>query len=198
MAYEMGLSLAALQRVITLRSSYPSAVFCLKGNHDNMTNAADHGDYPFYKYADEGAMGALWLRFNYGDQLARKVREYELTLPLVATNGIFCASHAEPAIALPKELIIAYREHAEVVEALIWTANDEAVEGSVQKTLASLLGSNAKAQHASWFAGHRPVGGHFALRAGGNSSRSIILIMASRRAGFSRNNCSFLCDQDRP
>ena len=26
----------------------------LKGNHDNMTNAADHGDFPFYKYADEG------------------------------------------------------------------------------------------------------------------------------------------------
>lgn len=164
---EMGLSLAALLAVIDLQCRYPSSAFCLKGNHDNMTNAADHGDLPFYKYADEGRMGALWLELRYGEKIARLMRRYELSLPVVACGKNFCASHAEPAFPLDKERIISFREHPEVVQALIWTANDEAEPGSVAKSLEALLGSMEKAQHSVWFSGHRPVRDNFAVRANG-------------------------------
>jgi len=164
---EMSLSLAALLEVIDLQCRYPSLVFCLKGNHDNMTNAADHGDLPFYKYADEGRMGALWLELRYGERIARLMRRYELSLPVVACGKNFCASHAEPAFPLNKERIISFREHSEVVQALIWTANNEARPGSVAKSLEALLDSREKAQHSVWFSGHRPVRGNFAIRANG-------------------------------
>ena len=164
---EMSLSLAALLAVIDVQCRNPSSVFCLKGNHDNMTNAADHGDLPFYKYADEGRMGALWLEMRYSEKIAHLIRRYELSLPLVACGPNFCASHAEPAFPLDKERIISFREHPDVVQALIWTANDEAKPGSVARSLEALLDSGEIAQHSVWFSGHRPVRDNFALRANG-------------------------------
>jgi len=122
---------------------------------------------PFYKYADEGRMGALWLEMRYGEKIARLMRRYELSLPVVACSKNFCASHAEPAFPLDKERVISFREHSEVVQALIWTANDEAKPGSVAKSLEALLDSMEKAQHSVWFSGHRPVRDNFAIRANG-------------------------------
>lgn len=162
---EMGLSIGTLLRVIDLQCRFPNSVFCLKGNHDNMTNAADHGDFPFYKYADEGRMGALWLKLRYGHDIGRLVRRYELSLPIAAVGGNYCASHAEPAVALSRSAIIA--RSPEVVQALIWTANGEAEEGSVVRSMEAMFESAEEAQHAVWFSGHRPVFGHFALRAHG-------------------------------
>ena len=52
------------------------------------------------------------------------------------------------------------------MEALIWTPNDGAEEGSVASSLDALFGSD-KAEGTLWFAGHRPVLDRFALRAGG-------------------------------
>ncbi len=162
---EMGLSLRTLLKVIDLQCRFPNSVFCLKGNHDNMTNAADHGDFPFYKYADEGRMGALWLQLRYGHDIGRLVRRYELSLPIAAVGGNYCVSHAEPAVALSRSAIIA--RGSEVVQALIWTANGEAQEGSVAESMEAMFASAEQARHAVWFSGHRPVSGHFALRAHG-------------------------------
>jgi len=162
---EMGLSLDALLKVIDLLCRFPASVFCLKGNHDNMTNAADCGDFSFYKYADEGRMGALWLALRYGQDIGMLMRRYELSLPIAAAGSNYCASHAEPALAVSMSAIIA--RVPEVVQALIWTANGEAEEGSVAKSMEAIFGSEDKARHAVWFSGHRPVSGHFALRAQG-------------------------------
>lgn len=164
---EMGLSLRALLRVIDLETNFPGSVFCLKGNHDNMTNAADHGDFPFYKYADEGRMGALWLRTRYGHDIAAVLREYELSLPIAAIGDRFCASHAEPAFPITEAMLRDYRQKPDVVRALIWTANGEAEPGAVAESLSALLGSAQAAECALWFAGHRPISGAYAPRAGG-------------------------------
>ena len=164
---EMGLSLSALLKVTDLLSRFPDSVFCLKGNHDNMTNAADHGDFPFYKYADEGRMGALWLELRYGVATMRLIREYELSLPVIAVGGNYCASHAEPAKPLSKSAVIAYSRYPGIVQSLIWTANGEAEKGALEESLSSMLGSPEKAREAAWFSGHRPVVGHFMLRARG-------------------------------
>lgn len=163
---EMSLAFAALEKVIRAMERWPEHVFCLKGNHDNMTNANAHGDFGFYKYADEGAMGALWLHQRYGEEIERLIRAYERSLPLVAVHAAFCASHAEPACMLDEAALLSYRTRPDVVQALIWTGNDEAEPGSVENTLVALLGAD-KARHAVWIAGHRPVAHHFGLRAGG-------------------------------
>jgi hypothetical protein len=162
---EMGLSLGTLLRVVELQRRFPGSVFCLKGNHDNMTNATDFGDFPFYKYADEGRMGALWLALRYGQDVCRLMRRYELSLPIAAVGDTFCASHAEPAMALSVSEIIA--RTSEAVQALIWTANGEAEEGAVAKSLEAVFASEDRARRAVWFSGHRPVSGHFTLRAQG-------------------------------
>ncbi len=164
---EMGLSIQALSEIISLQAEFHGSVFCLKGNHDNMTNASDHGDFPFYKYADEGRMGALWLRLRYEPEIAHLVREYELSLPIAARGATYCASHAEPAFPVSESMLLNYRHNSEVVRALIWTANDEAEEGAVGESLKLLLGSDERATHAMWFSGHRPVAGSYSLRAAG-------------------------------
>jgi len=167
-----------------------------------MTNAGDHGDFPFYKYADEGKMGAIWLSFRYGPFIMHKLREYELSLAIAAENLNFCASHAEPAQEITRDSIISYRSNSRIVQALIWTSNDEAEKGSVRKSLKSILGSEDRARHSVWFSGHRPVSGHFALRAEGQLVQihnpalwQVVLVDAeSRRADF----FTILPDQPKP
>ncbi len=84
-------------------------------------------------------MGALWLELRYGRDIARLVRRYELSLPVAAVGGNYCVSHAEPALPLPMPAIIA--RHPDVVQALIWTANGEAEEGAVAKSMEAIFES---------------------------------------------------------
>ncbi len=111
-------------------------------------------------------MVASWFSFVYGEGLLYAYREVELELPILCLGPRFVASHGEPAFVLSREDIVEYRSRPEVVEALIWTANDEAMPGSVDESMAALLG-RLKAKEALWFAGHRPVADYYALRAGG-------------------------------
>jgi hypothetical protein len=163
---EMGFSLAAALIVLEAKAAYPGYFHYLKGNHDNIADEEGRGDHSFYKFAAEGEMVASWFRATYGDELLGSYRELELDLPLVALGPHFAASHGEPAFALTRTDVIEYRSRPDVVEALIWTANDEAEGGSVALSLEALLGPE-RADLALWFAGHRPVEGRYALRAGG-------------------------------
>lgn len=165
---EMGDSLAALLLVMKIKALFPESFHCLKGNHDNMSNSSFDGDFAFYKYAREGAMGAAWFRLRYGDDLMKQMRTYERFMPLVAAGMWFCASHAEPRRAISIEDLLYYREHPDVVTDLIWTANGSAEEGSVHESLLNLITtSNLAGCKALWFSGHRPVSGHYALRQNG-------------------------------
>ncbi|HOV93617.1 MAG TPA: hypothetical protein PLT87_01915 [Spirochaetales bacterium] len=156
---EMERSFASLEAVMSLKTLIPENFHCLKGNHDNASNSGDHGDFPFFKYAEEGQMTADWFLASYGGQLLRELREYELLLPLVAVGRAFCASHAEPARSLDATEILDYLERPDVVQSLIWTDNGEACNGAAQKTLASLLSRPPARIGARWFCGHRPVSG---------------------------------------
>jgi len=94
-----------------------------------------------------------------------------------------------PAFALSAGDIVACRKRADVVEALVWTANGEAEPGSVERSLASLLAARAglSLEGALWFGGHRPVAGRYALRAGGRyvqfheiGARRAVLLLPGR------------------
>ncbi len=163
---EMGLSLTAARIVLEAKVAYPSRFHYIKGNHDNISDEEGGGDHSFYKFAAEGEMVASWFAATYGETLLASYRALELDLPILAVGPRFVASHGEPAFALDRSDIVEYRSRPEVVEALIWTANDEAEPLSVERSLVALLGSR-KARGALWFAGHRPVDGRYALRAGG-------------------------------
>jgi hypothetical protein len=170
---EMSLALSTVRIVLELLGAFPSCFFYLKGNHDNLANEEGGGDHPFRKYAMEGAMVASWFERRYGKDLLAEYRRLELDLPLAVAGPRFAASHGEPRVPLGIEDIVEYRRRAWVVEALIWTANDEAEEGSVSASLATLLGRErplpriARGPGPRWFGGHRPVRGAYALRAGG-------------------------------
>jgi hypothetical protein len=163
---EMALALTTVRIVLEAKLAFPGSFHCLKGNHDNIADEEGRGDHAFYKFAAEGEMVASWFRAAYGERLLGRYRELELDLPILALGKRFAASHAEPAFALTREDLVEYRSRPEVVEALIWTPNGGAEEGSVARSLDALLGAEG-AGGVLWFAGHRPVGGRYALRAGG-------------------------------
>ena len=162
----MGLSLSAARILLEAKIVFPVFVHYIKGNHDNISDEEGRGDHSFYKFAAEGEMVASWFSAVYGEDLLYAYREIEIDLPILGVGPRFIASHGEPAFALSRDDIVEYRSRPDVVEALIWTANDEALPGSVEASMLALLGRR-KAKGALWFAGHRPVADHYALRAGG-------------------------------
>lgn len=162
---EMGASLHALLLVMFLKTALGGGFHCLKGNHDNLTNSSEDGDLPFYKYAMEGSMGAAWFHARYGEGMGQAMRSYERSLALVTAGRNFCASHAEPMVAVDPAKLLEYRCFPEMVRNLIWTANGEAAEGAVEGSLGALLGKGAGPRF--WISGHRPVAGSFEYREGG-------------------------------
>ena len=170
---EMALALSALRIVLAAKSAFPRNFHFIKGNHDNVSNDEERGDRPFYKFAAEGEMVAAWFDLAYGPELRARLRQVELEYPVLAVGENFVASHGEPAFPLGPDDAIEYRRRPDVVYGLIWTPNDGAEEGSVERSLEALLdgapagnrGSGSKG--ALWFGGHRPVEGRYALRAGG-------------------------------
>lgn len=159
---EMGRALVCVELILRAKAAFPERFHYLKGNHDNIANEEAHGDHPFYKFAMEGEMAASWFALRYGSDIASDYRSFELDLPVLARGARFVASHAEPAFPLVEEDVVEYRQRPDVVEALTWTPNDGALDGSVAESLFALLGPGSAG--ARWFGGHRPVEGRYALR----------------------------------
>jgi hypothetical protein len=166
MDQEMGLCLAAATILLEAKRAFPAHCHYLKGNHENIADEEGGGDHSFYKFVVEGEMVASWFLRSYGPELLASYRELEHSLPLLVLAERFVASHGEPAFALSRRDLVDYRSRPDVVEALIWTGNGDAEAGSVRGSLEALMGAD-RARGARWFAGHRPVAGRYALRAGG-------------------------------
>lgn len=162
---EMVRALSALDILARILVRFPGRAACLKGNHDNSRNREGFGDHGFYKFADEGAMCAAWLSAFTPSEFRDALAGFEDSLPLAARGARFAASHAEPAF--PRSEADLVEAAPETVEALTWTANGQALPGSVEDCLEALLGLGAPAGGARWISGHRPVEGRYSLRAGG-------------------------------
>jgi len=162
---EMGCGISALDVLSQAMILAPGSVLCLKGNHDNSRNREGFGDHGFYKFADEGAMCAAWLEVFTDTGFRGALAAFEDALPLAAVGKHFAASHAEPAFPLTPQDVI--DGAPEIVEALTWTANGQALPYSVSESLRALLNSDMEQAGARWISGHRPVDGRYALRAEG-------------------------------
>jgi hypothetical protein len=165
MREEMGLAFDAMARVALLIAEFPGRFFFLKGNHDNIRNREGGGDHPFGKFAAEGEMAADWTERFMGEAFMNAYDSFERSLPLMARGGGFLACHAEPAFPLRPEDVIDARLSGDVVEALTWTDNDAAEDGSVEDTLSAFLPEGARP--GIILGGHRPSLARFSLRSGG-------------------------------
>jgi hypothetical protein len=146
-----------------LKIMRPDSFHFLKGNHENILNEEGRGNHPFRKFAFEGEMVKEWVLTFYGEEFIYAFAEMEHEFPLLAVDGTFMVSHAEPQRYFTHEEVIRYREYDDVVLGLTWTPNDGAEEGSVNRMIAAYC--SLPDHQARYFGGHRPVRGKFNLRA---------------------------------
>jgi len=159
---EMRESLSLMEIVMQLKIMRPDSFHFLKGNHENILNEEGRGNHPFRKFAFEGEMVKEWVLKFYGEEFISAFAEMEHEFPLLAVDGTFMLSHAEPQRYFTHEEVIRYREYDDVVLGLTWTPNDGAEEGSVNRMIADYC---SHPDQACYFGGHRPVQGKFNLRA---------------------------------
>jgi hypothetical protein len=159
---EMRESLSLMEIVMQLKIMQPDSFHFLKGNHENILNEEGRGNHPFRKFAFEGEMVKEWVLKFYGEEFIYAFAEMEHEFPLLAVDGTFMLSHAEPQRYFTHEEVIRYREYDDVVLGLTWTPNDGAEEGSVNRMIADYC---SHPDQARYFGGHRPVQGKFNLRA---------------------------------
>lgn len=164
MVEEMRENLSLLKMLFTLKTLFPEHFHILKGNHENINNESENGNFGFRKFADEGNMVYDFMASQYDEALIHLIDCFEKALPLCAMFPECVVSHAEPLYVYERQEII--ERMSEVTEGLTWTANDNAEEGSVVGTMKNLYGAKYD-ERILWFAGHRPISGKYALRQGG-------------------------------
>lgn len=166
MCAEMTECLNAFCALLLLKIQNPLNFHFIKGNHENIMNVNCDGNSAFFKYADEGNMVKNFISAWYGDDILYLISLYENLLPLVVKLPKAVVSHAEPSLALTKDQIINIKSNPVFVHSLIWTANDEVKDNTVEKIIENLFerDSQEAKKDVVYFAGHRPVKSSFALR----------------------------------
>ncbi len=153
---EMRESLGVMEMVMEVKSSFPVNFHFLKGNHENIANEEGEGNHPFRKFTYEGIMVLDYIERFYGQEFLDSYYSFEKKLPLLAVGKNFLVSHAEPREFFDRETLIEYREYPDAVEALTWTANDDAEADSVMEMLEYYLDMEGQAP-SYYFGGHRPI-----------------------------------------
>jgi len=168
MTEEMKDNLSLLSALIELKISFPENFHFLKGNHENIMNKNGGGDYAFRKFADEGNMTRDFIHVYYGEDILYLISLYENALPLLFANPSCLISHAEPRRTYTRQELINARQNPLVVEGLTWTRNGEAESGCVVNIINEIFGFHGwNSEKATYFAGHTPVQGRYALRQSG-------------------------------
>lgn len=136
---EMGEGFSLLFALCKLKISFPQNVQILKGNHENILNKTENGDYAFRKFAEEGDMCRVFVQNYYGDDILYLIHCAEKNLPIVFAGKNVVVSHAEPASGFSKNQIVNANKFGEVTEGFTWTANGEAQDGSVETIIKNLF-----------------------------------------------------------
>ncbi len=177
MKSEMIENLSVWEAVFVLKTAFPNFFHVLKGNHENVQNATffdgvnlDFGNRAFKKFCEEGEMCAQFIKNQYDDLFLYYLSNFERSLPICAVFKTLVASHAEPLHAFSREELVDALSSDDAIYSLTWTANGEAAENSIERTIAKLykrgiLGRNWR--NVRWIGGHRPVQKNYALRQNG-------------------------------
>ncbi|MCK4796557.1 MAG: metallophosphoesterase, partial [Spirochaetes bacterium] len=82
--------------VMCLKIRYKNNFHFLKGNHENIRNETENGNYAFTKFCNEGAIVLDYFNKFYDNKLLLLYYEFEKNIPLFAVGRNFLASHSEP------------------------------------------------------------------------------------------------------
>lgn len=168
MTQEMTEGLSCLMQIMILKKSFPEAVHCLKGNHENIMNDCENGNHSFRKFVLEGAMVLDFMLDKYKQSTVELISKFELLLPVAACFDTFMVSHGEPLRSYTKDELVDSVLDPDVVFGLTWTKNGEAEEGGALKMLKECCSKNCgKEIEKKYIAGHRPVRGKYVLRQDG-------------------------------
>ncbi|MBN2532734.1 MAG: metallophosphoesterase [Spirochaetales bacterium] len=163
---EMRESLGIMEMVMRVKCAFPDNFHFLKGNHENITNERGGGNYPFRKYAYEGAMVLEYITKFYGVDFLQEYYSFEKRLPLLAIGRNFLVSHAEPQLFYEYNDVLHYKDNPHVIQGLTWTDNNAAEFGSVREMLEIYL-ELPDLTGCYYFGGHRAILGKFSKRADG-------------------------------
>jgi len=166
MKLEMRDCFSIIASLMLLKMTFPENFHFLKGNHENILNENEGGDFAFRKYADEGYMVRRFISDYYGDDVLYLISCWEKALPLFVVGHNYLVSHAEPLKAYSKKKLIDARCYPEVVNGLIWTKNGDVKANTASALMKALLPAQTE-KTAFYFAGHRPVYNNYALRQDG-------------------------------
>ncbi len=161
---EMRESLGVMLIVMELKAAFPDFFHFLKGNHENIANENLDENRAFGKFVYEGAMVTSWFKKFISGKVFRKYYRFEKMLPGFAAGDRFCVTHAEPRRYHSRMELTDALIDREILYDLTWTRNGDAEDGSVQRYLKEFF---PRSPEARMFGGHRPVTGHFNLRADG-------------------------------
>ncbi|HOX91781.1 MAG TPA: metallophosphoesterase [Spirochaetales bacterium] len=164
MNHEMTESMGLMEMVMHAKLRWPERFHFLKGNHENVKNESENGNFPFRKFVEEGDMVRSWVERFYGPDFLERYAQMELSLPLFAVGGRFLASHAEPARPYTEDEIINARLVPETVRGLTWTDNNRAEPGTVPALLARFL---PEVDRPVYLSGHRTISGYYRERSDG-------------------------------
>ena len=161
MTAEMTECFSTLLGLMKLKISFPNNFHFLKGNHENIYNQTQDGDYGFRKFADEGQMVKTFINEYYGEDILYLISCYENALPVIAATKNCVISHAEPRISYTKDELINARLNPQIIDNLTWTSNEQAEENSAEQIIKNLIPENN--EKAVYFGGHRPVHANYRL-----------------------------------
>ncbi len=158
-------NLNLIELVFLLKIKFPEHFHFLKGNHENIQNENNEGNYTFGKFANEGYMVKTYLEQFLTADFINGIYSFEKNLPVLAVGNNFLISHGEPRQFHSIEDVINYYSSPKVIYDLTWTNDGDAELSSVDEMLKHYIPDNYLT--SLYFAGHRPVKELYKLRANG-------------------------------
>ncbi len=141
--------------VALLQLRFPESFCFIKGNHENILNENNNGNYSFAKYSYEGEMVASYFKKFYSSELLAEYAVFERNLPLFVVGNNFMASHAEPLNSFDLDTIINYRYKGELIESLTWTDNHRSHKGTIKQIISNFYTGDPSL--ITYFGGHRSI-----------------------------------------
>ena len=154
MQEEMVEGLNSMSLLMVLKNYFPDLVHILKGNHENIENTDENGNYAFHKFAAEGLMVKEFILKTYGEDFLEQYSKLEHLLPFAAKGTHYFASHAEPFRAFSRKDIINASLNASTIIGLTWTRDGECEKNSADLLISGFF-SNPKEVY--YLAGHRSI-----------------------------------------
>ncbi len=139
---------------ILLKLRFSNNIHFLKGNHENIKNEYNEGNYPFFKYVREGEMISEYFEEFYGRELLDEYYLFEKNMALFCVGKNFLCSHSEPGLTFNRKTVINYRKNGNLIESLTWYRSKHE-NRHTKEIINNFL--QAHTEDVYYFAGHKHI-----------------------------------------